>query len=166
MNELNTLTIVLAVLFGAGNATSMLLAVLGKPWAWLVVIVSQSLNITYLVVTGQVLVLIGGQPVCLVIGLWGLHRWLTKGVHRDPRRRRAEENPTLADLTMSPEERDQFELAASLPSGPVAAGADALARAHPGDFSLNPEAIVRSILAAALTAGLAEEPPARQAEPA
>lgn len=77
--------LVLAVLFGLGNATSMFLAVRGVPWAWLVVIVSQSLNITYLVVTGQYWVLIGGQPICLVIGIYGLQRWLRKGVHRDPR---------------------------------------------------------------------------------
>lgn len=77
--------IVLAVLFGLGNATSMFLAICGIPWAWLIVICSQTLNITYLSVTHQWLVLVGGQPVCLVLGIYGLQRWLRKGVRRDPK---------------------------------------------------------------------------------
>lgn len=76
---------ILQLLFGAGNATSMFLAVRGKPAAWFIVIVSQTINITYLAVTEQWLILLGGQPICLGIGIWGLHRWITKGVHRDPR---------------------------------------------------------------------------------
>jgi hypothetical protein len=87
---MSALQIVLAVLFGTGNATSMFLAVRGVPWAWLVVIVSQTLNITYLVLTEQYLVLIGGQPICLIIGVWGLQRWIRKGVHRDPRGKRVD----------------------------------------------------------------------------
>ena len=83
--DAETVRVALAVAFGAGNATSMFLAVRGIPWAWLVVIVSQSLNITYLAVTDQWLVLVGGQPICLLIGVWGLQRWIRKGVHRDPR---------------------------------------------------------------------------------
>lgn len=92
--------IALAILFGFGNATSMFLAVRGIPWAWLVVIVSQSLNITYLAVTGQWWVLIGGQPICLVIGIWGLQRWLRKGVHRDPRSGSTPPLESLSELTV------------------------------------------------------------------
>ena len=91
---------VLAVLFGLGNATSMFLAVRGVPWAWLVVIVSQTLNITYLAWTEQYLVLYGGQPICLLIGIWGLQRWLRKGVHRDPRGSNTAGREPLTELTV------------------------------------------------------------------
>lgn len=78
--------IILAVLFGLGNATSMLLAIRGVPWGWLVVVVSQALNITYLAMTEQWLVLAGGQPVCLLLGFYGLWRWRKYGVYRAPAR--------------------------------------------------------------------------------
>jgi hypothetical protein len=81
-----TLQMVLALLFGAGNATSMFLAIRGIAWAWFVVVISQMVNITYLAGTEQYLVLIGGQPICLVIGIYGFIRWRRHGVHRGPRK--------------------------------------------------------------------------------
>lgn len=75
---------ILAVAFGLGNATSMWLAIRGIAWGWLVVIVSQSINLAYLAGTGQWLVWLGGQPICLVLGVYGLWRWRVKGVHRPP----------------------------------------------------------------------------------
>jgi len=89
-----TVKLVLAVLFGAGNATSMFLAVRGHWLAWFVVIVSQTLNITYLSLTEQWLVLAGGQPICLLIGIYGLQRWWRKGVRGAPARPAAPLAPT------------------------------------------------------------------------
>lgn len=76
----------LAVALGTGNAASMYMAIRGWPAAWAVVILAQSVFITYAVLTSQWLILIGGQPLCLLMGCYGLRRWLRQGVHRDPTR--------------------------------------------------------------------------------
>lgn len=87
------LQMVFALLVGAGNAASISLAIFGKSWSWIVLIVSQVVNLTYLALTDQWLVWIGGQPVCLLLGVFGLWRWQRHGVHRDPSRKASAGDP-------------------------------------------------------------------------
>lgn len=58
----------------------MFLAIRGKPIAWIIVIIAQSVFIAYVIATEQWIIFIAGQPLCLLMGVYGTWRWLTKGV--------------------------------------------------------------------------------------
>lgn len=86
----------LIMLVGGGNLTGMLLNVYGKPAGWAVVLVTQLLFGTYLVVTRQWHGAL--QFGCAAVALFGFVRWLRRGVHHtgsaEARDRRATDRPS------------------------------------------------------------------------
>jgi hypothetical protein len=77
--------VVLAFLLGQGNAWSMFLAIRGRPIAWVIVIAAQTVFAVYVILTGQWMIWAGGQPLCLLMGIYGVWRWRTKGIHYNGR---------------------------------------------------------------------------------